>query len=259
MAAGSNPKDALNYLIEHGRRAGWKYVELRGHRYFTQDIPSYSSYYCHTLPLTEDVEKIATGFKRSTVQNIRKASSCGVVVNMHTTIDSMKHYFDLHCKIRKLHGVPPQPFSFFQKIHEHLISKGLGYLLLASYEGKYIAGGIFLHFGDKVIFKYAAWDRHYQSIRANNILLWTAIERYAKEGYKSLCFGRTDLKAKGLREFKNSWGTKEKIIKYYYYDLENDRFATQDPQSYEVYGRIFNKLPIPILKIIGTLLYRHFG
>jgi len=259
MAAGSNPEDALNCLIEYGRRDGLKYIELRGQRYCSQDTPEYASYYHHTLPLTADEEQIAAGFKRFTIKNIRKASSSGVDVTTHTTLDAMKDFFAMHCKIRKLHGVPPQPFSFFRKIHEHVISKGQGTLFLASYEGKFIAGGIFCHFGDQVIFKYSASERQYQSLRANNMLIWTAIRRYAKEGYKSMSFGRTDMNAEGLREFKKAWGTREQIINYYYYDLGKDSFVTHRPRLSETYSRIFNKLPIPLLKIAGTLLYRHVG
>jgi hypothetical protein len=257
--AGSSPEAALNRLIDHGKEAGWKYLELRGQRYFSQEIPGHSCYYHHTLPLTADEEQIAAGFKRFTVKNIRKASRSGIDVTKHSTLDAMKDFFTMHCKIRKLHGVPPQPFSFFRKIHEHVIAKGHGTLFLASYEGKYIAGGIFCHFGDRVIFKYSASERQYQSLRANNILIWTAIRHYAKDDYKLMSFGRTDLNAEGLREFKNAWGTTEHIIKYYHYDLGKDKFVTHYAQSRETYSRIFSKLPIPLLKIAGTLLYRHVG
>jgi hypothetical protein len=259
MPRGSSAEDALSCLMEHGRKVGWKYIELRGKRYFVQDTPVFSSYYYHTLPLSEDGQKIAAGFKRFNGKNIRRASSVGVDANMHTTLDSMKKFYVLHCKIRKLHGVPPQPFSFFRKLHEHVISKGLGNVILASYQGESIAGGVLFHFGDKVILKYSASDRKYQSLRANNLLIWSAIEWYAKSGYRTMSLGRTDPHAEGLRNFKNGWGADEETINYYHYDLSHEDFVTDNPGHRAIYNRILKIMPIPVLRLVGSLLYRHVG
>lgn len=258
-AADVNPDDALNCLIDYGRKAGWEYIALRGMKHFAEDMPYCASFYNHVLPLSEDEKSITSGFKNHIIKNIRKASNLGLVANIHTTLDAVNEFYRLHCMTRKLHGVPPQPFSFFRKIHEHVIAKGHGFVILAPYEGEHIAGGIFFHFGDLVIFKYSASNRKYQSLRPNNILIWTAISRYAKEGYKSMSFGRTDMNAEGLRDFKKSWGAREEIIKYYKYNLGKDGLVTYGPQSNEVFGKIFEKMPIPLLKIAGSLVYRHVG
>ena len=39
-------------------------------------------------------------------------------------------------------------------------------------------------------------------------------------GIKTFNFGRTELKHKGLLQFKRGWGVKEEILNYYKYDLK---------------------------------------
>jgi len=44
--------------------------------------------------------------------------------------------------------------------------------VLASLNGKNIAGVICFHFGDRVIYKYGASDKDYQHLRVNNLVMW---------------------------------------------------------------------------------------
>jgi len=252
-------QNAFDFLVDYGRRAHWRYVELRGLKYFEKDVPGYNAFYHHELQLTEDEESMASAFEDYTRRNIKKAERLGLVAEFSKTLDAVKEFYRLHCMTRKLHGMPPQPFSFFRNVHEYVIAKGFGVVVLVKYEGRNIAGAVFFHLGEQVIFKYSASDRRYQSLRPNNILVWAAINRFAKNGYKSLSFGRTEMSGEGLRRFKNSWGAREEIIKYYHYDLAKNSFVTLARDKTEAYDRIFNKMPVPLLRITGALLYRHMG
>lgn len=251
-------REGLKYLIDYGKSAGWKYIDFRGEKYFPHDVPTFSSYYAHVLTLSEE-ERIISGFQEHNWRNIKTAYKKGVVAEVSTSLESVKDFYDLHCVTRKSHGVPPQPIHFFMKIHEHIILKNLGFVVLASSGGKYIAGGVFFHFGDQALFKYGASDHSYRSLCGNNLVIWEAIKVYAAKGYKSICFGRTDLNEEGLRQFKKAWGTEERIIKYFRYDLHKEEFVSNCPAKNETIRRILRKVPVPILRIAGTLFYRHIG
>ena len=122
-----------------------------------------------------------------------------------------------------------------------------------------IAAAIFLHFGKKAIYKYGASDPGYQSLRPNNLVMWEAIRHYAQEEYHSLCFGKTDPENLGLRRFKQGWGTQEHKIFYYKRDLKKESFVREKSHLSGLHTHIFNKTPLPILKMIGALMYRHIG
>ena len=88
--------------------------------------------------------------------------------------------------------------------------------------------------------------------------MWEAIKNYSQKGFKVLDFGRTELGNIGLRQFKKGWGTDEKKIFYYQFDLKKDRFVSTRNSITSSYS-VFKHLPIPVLRLTGKLLYRHAG
>jgi lipid II:glycine glycyltransferase (peptidoglycan interpeptide bridge formation enzyme) len=252
--------DALfAYAKEHGKKAGWKYIELRGGTTFLPGAAPSISYLGHTLDLTVGELTLFSGLRDSTRRNIRKAEKEGVEVTVFDTMDAMAAFCELNQITRKQHGLPPQPFSFFSAVHDHVVSKGFGFVSLASYQGRHVAGAVFFHFGRKALYKYGASAPEHQQVRANNLAMWKAIERLSKRGFESLCFGRTDMGHDGLRQFKAGWAAQEDTINYYRYDLRENKFVAHQPPLNGISKKIFGKLPVPVLNVIGSLAYRHMG
>jgi lipid II:glycine glycyltransferase (peptidoglycan interpeptide bridge formation enzyme) len=160
---------------------------------------------------------------------------------------------------RKQHGLPPQPFNFFKKIYNRIISKGFGFVILASINKKNIAGAMYFHFGGRALYKYGASDHQYQHLRANNLVMWEAIKWYSRNGFKSLCFGRTEPENQGLIQFKSGWGTTERQISYYRFDFKKEAFINRQARVTGFQNRIFRNMPIPLLKMVGSILYKHVG
>ena len=140
-----------------------------------------------------------------------------------------------------------------------MLASGHGLVVMASHRGKVIAGGVFLHFRDKALYKYGASDRHYQHLRANNLVMWEAMSWYAKNGFRSFSFGRTEPENEGLLQFKRGWGATEEIISYTKFDLRRSAFVKESPGVTGVHNRVFAAMPIPLLRLAGEILYRHMG
>lgn len=171
----------------------------------------------HTLELDPDPELVFRTFNRSQTQrNIRKAEREAVVVlRRGTSIEDLTRvYFDLHLETRKRHGVPTQPRRFFEHLWREMLEPGHGFLLLASVDGRPIAGGVFLTWKDTVVYKFGASSPRFWSLRPNNLLFWEAIRWSCEQGFRMFDFGRSDLANRGLRNFKDSWGTQESPLKY---------------------------------------------
>jgi hypothetical protein len=249
---------AMEQIKESGRKRNWNYIEWRGgNDYFNASPPSLS-FYSHDINLTETEEKLFSGLKSSTRRNIRNAQNQGVEVSFHNTYDSVKNFFKLNCMTRKMHGLPPQPFSFFKKLYENIISKKEGFIALAYSKKKAIAGAVFLHFNKKAIYKYGASDESYLSLRPNNLLMWEAIRYYVKEGYCNFSFGITEMENQGLLQFKRGWGGTESVINYFMYSVKQKELKKDSFRSKTSYP-IFKKMPQPLLNLAGRVLYRHFG
>jgi hypothetical protein len=89
--------------------------------------------------------------------------------------------------------------------------------------------------------------------------MWKAIQWHAHHGFESLDFGRTSLANEGLRKFKLGWGTRERTLDYFRYDLRASAFVTVRDESTGWHNRIFARLPVSLSRLAGALLYKHVG
>ncbi len=245
-------------VFEYGRGRGWKCVEWRDGASLKGGETVLATFQNHILDLDRDPEALFSNFRSSTRRNIRKAGREGVHTEVLASSESVKAFYRLHCVTRKSHGYPPQPYQFFKKIFEHIISPGKGFVVLALFDKKPIAGAVFVHFGETVIYKYGASDRSYLHLRPNDLVMWEAIQCSATRGFKFLDFGRTDLDQEGLLRFKAGWGAESYPVLYYKYDFRKDDFVGKG-SGMELAGRVARKLPMPIFNLLGALLYRHIG
>ena len=141
----------------------------------------------------------------------------------------------------------------------HIISKNEGFIALGKYNGACIGSALYLHIGKKALYKFGASYMEYQNLRANNLIMWDVIKYYANKGYESFSFGRTEPENEGLRRFKLGFGTHEEVLHIYRYNFTKRDFLPLKTKTTGLHNKIFNKIPLPILKIFGSIFYRHFG
>ncbi len=252
-------QDLVKCIVNHGKKRGWKSIEFRGTDIFSEGTIRSGYYFGHTLQLSGEVEEVLSRFRSSTRRNIYKAIKGGVEVKVSNSLASIKEFYKLHLVTRKKHGLPPQPYSFFKNVFRHIISKNFGIVVLAEYKSETIAGAIYFHFGEKVIYKYGASDEKYLYLRPNNLVMWKAIKWYSGKGYRGFSLGRTEPGNKGLRQFKNGWGTEEKRIDYYKFDLNKNIFIKRQSFKFEIMNRLFYRTPVFLLRLVGFLFYKHMG
>jgi lipid II:glycine glycyltransferase (peptidoglycan interpeptide bridge formation enzyme) len=256
----SDPTD-LDALYESAfsiaAKRNWRTLEIRSGTGFPETQAPSLRHYTHHLGLQKDPQKIFSQFSSSNRRAIRKAERSDLEVKRSQTLESLKSFYSLLCLTRKRHGLPPQPWSFFQAIHQHILSQDEASLFIAYNQSKPIAGALFLHQGQKAIYKFGASDERSRSLRPNNLLMWKAIEWLKQQGYQHLDFGRTSLNNSGLRRFKQSWGTSEQILPYFLHNLQTQTIETQNDATNGWHTRVFQQLPIPISRIIGKILYKH--
>ena len=245
--------------LQHGRMRGWKYLETRGEiGPWRGAIPSVA-YFGHHLDLARSESNIFAGLDSSVRRAIRKAEQAGLRVEQGTTLESMKDFYQLHCRTRRRHGVPPQPFRFFENITRHVLAAGHGSVFTVLSGSRVLAAAIFFQYGARAIYKFGASDFAFQALRPNNLLMWAAIKSHASQGLKSLHFGRTSLGAEGLRRFKLGFGAQEERLAYCRYDFARAAFVTGSDRAESWFNPLFRCLPLPALRFAGNVLYPHLS
>jgi lipid II:glycine glycyltransferase (peptidoglycan interpeptide bridge formation enzyme) len=258
-SGGSDLNELIDYMKNYAGSRKWKYIEYRGGADIIGIECSLTYYYRHVLQLSSDSNVVFEQLKSSTRRNIRKAEREGVTVTLGSSLPEVETFYGLHCITRKKHGLPPQPSEFFNKIHEHIISNDYGQVALAHYQGRAIAGAIYFHFNQEAIYKYGASLSGFLHLRPNDLLMWSAIREYCRNGSKTFCFGRTEPNNEGLRHFKNGWGTKEKMVHYYRYDIGKKEFIKEQSSHSGITTAIFRMTPLFVSRWLGRVLYRHVG
>jgi lipid II:glycine glycyltransferase (peptidoglycan interpeptide bridge formation enzyme) len=174
-------------------------------------------------------------------------------------LEAVCAFYRLHCMTRKRHGLPPQPFRFFENIYRSILARDLGFIVTASLGRKPIAAALFLHLGKRVIYKFAASDQAVQRLRGSNLVIWQAIKWCVRNGFEELSFGRTSLWNEGLRRFKLGWGADETRTDYFKYDFRTSGFVTEKDLTAAWPTKFFRMMPVRVSKLIGALLYRHIA
>jgi hypothetical protein len=220
-------------------------------------IQSYPAYYLHTVRLGADPQAVMKRFERTHRQNIGTAENRGVHIERGTEAEHLHCFYQMQLETRRRKGLPVQPWRFFELLGRHILSQGLGFILLAFKDAQCLAGGLFLHWQQTLTYKYAASSGEDQQLRPNNLLSWTAMRWGCENGYAVFDLGRTELENTGLRRFKKGWGADETSLVYSV--LPHEQPHTGEGKLMSLMEPIIQKAPPWVCRAAGELMYRHVG
>lgn len=248
------------------RQLGATYLEIRtrknaaffGNSSFQSSVDSLN----HRLPLKRDPTALLNTFHKSfIVRNIKKALKSNLRVEMSEKESTVKIFYNLLVFTRRKHGLPPQPFQFYQNIWQAFRGKGLVRFFTA-YLGKVpVAAILVVTFGETAYYLYGGSNPKHLQNRPNHLLLWKAIEWSAQQNYRYFDFGRTGMNNPGLLQFKRNWGTEEFPIYTFWYSHSGKpaHLLNRGNKDQSKIKKIIRRLPFPLLKIGGKMIYRHLG
>jgi CelD/BcsL family acetyltransferase involved in cellulose biosynthesis len=216
----------------------------------------------HGLDLQPDLETLWRSMHDSTHRAIRKSQRAGLLIRHAQSEQELRAFFDMHLRVRKYKlGLLAQPYRFFQNIWRHFVDTGHGFLLLALYQDKIVAGDFFLEWNDTLYYKFNASLPADLAHRPNDLLIWEAIQYAKSRGFHSLDFGLSDIDQEGLVRYKRKFGTEEKTISFLKYAPN-----APTPVEKELRGLLTqlthrftdHMVPDPITEGAGDDLYRLF-
>jgi CelD/BcsL family acetyltransferase involved in cellulose biosynthesis len=250
-------QELFDQAVQYGRDRHWKYLELRGGKQFLSTALPSQRFYGHELALEDDEKELSAALAPAVRRAIRKAERQGLTVEILQDAKGIKEFYSLQCQTRRKHGLPPQPFKFFENLQKYVLAEGGGIIILARFGARSVAGSIFFHAGRQAIYKFGASDEGMLELRGNDLVMWEGIKYYASKGFRTLHLGRTSLAHEGLRRFKLGWGAREHSMEYFKYDLRKSAFVTARDEAFGWYNRLFAALPLSLSRLLGAVLYRH--
>ena len=255
----SDGRELYRAAVEYGRGRGWKYLECRGNNEGWEGSSPSLAFVGHIVELQNGEAAIMKGFAENVRWGIRKAEKSGIQVRFETSLESVRAFYGLHCLTRRKHGVPPQPWRFFENIQRYMLAPGRGFVATAYHDGKPAAAGVYFDRAGGAFYKYGASDEAFLRLQPNNLMFWETMRRYAAGGIKSLHMGRTSLGNEGLRRFKTKFGAREEPIQYRAYNFAAGKFVTDVDRAEGWFNRVFGAMPVPLLRLAGEVLYPHLS
>lgn len=158
----------------------------------------------HVLELGREYAQTLAGYSATTRNQVRRAQRQGVTVRAVQKAEEVRSYYRLHIQLAQQKGGygllhPLELFLEFRK------AVGFTQLLIAEWEGRLIAGGLFFKDGDTLLYWHAAADRAYSHLFPAYAVLDTAIQHAHASGARLVNFGGS-AGISSLERFKTSWG-----------------------------------------------------
>ncbi|GIX49832.1 MAG: hypothetical protein KatS3mg132_026 [Limisphaera sp.] len=249
------PARLVPAALELARNRKWRYVELRQPGFAPVDTEPSLHFHAHTVDLTGGPEAMRARMDSAARRNLRKAETSGLRVEIATSATAMADYYQLHCLTRRRHGLPPQPWRFFENIERCLLREDLGMVVLVRKDQTVVAGAVFLHYGRQAVYKFGASDMSAQQWRPNNLAMWTAMRYYSLRDFARLHLGRTSVGNEGLRRFKTGLGGREEPLPVYCLHPVTGRSLPRADRTEGLHTMIFRRLPLACLRWAGRVLY----
>jgi len=245
--------------MDSGRQRRWKYLECRSFNDGWAGASPSLAFYGHVIDLAAGVDALLRRLDSAVRRGIRKAEAAGLQVDFSNSSEAMQTFYALHCRTRRRHGLPPQPFRFFENIQRYILDAGQGFVATARLKDQPLAAAVFFSHGRRALYKFGASDHAFQQLRPNNLMMWAAMRHCAMRGVSALHLGRTSLSNEGLRRFKISLGALEETVQYCRYDFSSERFVRDIDRVEGWFNRVFARLPLPMLRLSGAVLYPHLS
>jgi len=217
-APGAESRPALAHLLsEYTRQARTDalFTELRN----TADLRDlqpvlaecgfeYEPHLNYLIDLTQPEQKLWQNLRSNARRNIQKARKSGVVIDEVTDPARLLEAYAILKAVYQRLQVPLPALAFFEAVYDLLAPKGRLRVLTARLGEMTIGALTLLLHNDVMLYWYTGTLREYSAYRANDLLVWQALEWGCRQGYRLFDFGGAGKPDEpyGVRDFKAKFG-----------------------------------------------------
>lgn len=199
-------------------------------------------------------------FHKHTRNDIRKAEKPSLKIKKIESVKELKKFYLLYLRQMKGFGTPQHSFKFFENYFNIMKRNFFG---LNCYKGGKLIASIILFLGNREAYvSFNVSNPQYRSYRPNDLLYLAVIKECIKKKIKYFDIGQIDLNTKkGTREdsllkFKLKWlGESHKKVHF----TLNFKHDSNKKDSLKKFRKIWKKLPLFVVKLVGPKIVRELG
>lgn len=134
------------------------------------------------LDIAKPQEALLAQMRKTTRQAIKKAQQSGASITIVTGDKALNRFFPLYKATKYRHGFVPFSQEFLQRQAAVFAPEHRIYFCFAQHEGRDVAAGIFLQFGNTVFYHHGASIKLLSSVSASQLLQWESICEAQRRG-----------------------------------------------------------------------------
>jgi len=256
--------EALLRGISERASGKFRYAEIRPR---STEFPTGSggwaasgTYSFHVLDLRPSIEELYSRLHHDSMQRkIRRADRESVVLEQGRSDIFLKQFYALLLLTRRRHGLPPQPFAWFQNLVDCLGDRLT--IRLARVNDRPIASILTLRHKQTIVYKYGCSDERFHKLGGMPRLFWQIIEEARLQQLKELDLGRSDQNNPGLIQFKDHLGATKTVLNYWRFSQRPQLKRTGSGGAWKsrITHSVLAKLPDGLFRLAGEIFYRHAG
>lgn len=209
------------------------------------------------LQLPESSEVLMKSFKAKLRSQIKKPIKEGLYAKIGGPELQKDFYQIFSINMRDL-GSPVHSKKIIQNVLEEFSDNAR--IVLIYKDKQPVACSLIVGFKDTLENPWASALREYGRLSPNMLLYWTMLEYACDNDYKYFDFGRSS-PDEGTYKFKEQWGAKPVPFHWQYIYLKGEppESATSEKSKFEKAIQYWQKLPVPVTKVIGPRIRKYIG
>lgn len=246
--------ELISQAVELGQSLRVRHVELRHEEPFAHvklngtrgskvhmrmKLPSFPGPLWETIP--------------SKVRNqVRKGEKSGLTVHWGT-FDLLPEFYSVFSTNMRDLGTPVYSAALFRSMLRHF--RGHAEICVVRHEGQPVSGAVLVHGKGITEVPSASTLRSANNLCANMLMYWHLLDHTVQRGQSIFDFGRAT-KDGNTYKFKKQWGAVESPAMWQYALQGASADLRTDNPRYSRFIKMWQRLPVPITRLIGPRIVR---
>jgi FemAB-related protein (PEP-CTERM system-associated) len=242
-----------DHAVEMARRDGVRLLELRSRAELPLAMPVSHRKITVLLDLPDSPDLLWKAFDPKLRSQIRRAQKEEIEVRFGS--DQVRPFHEVFARHMRDLGTPTQPRRLFESIAARFPDST--WVACAYFEGRPIAGGFGLQWGNELEMTWASSLTAYKRLAPNMVLYWSFMERAIRDGVRVFNFGRCTPNS-GTHRFKQQWGSRDVPLWWYGHATGPQAASTPSPTdaAYAWGPRLWRRLPLSVASVLGPRIVR---
>lgn len=231
------------------------YLEYRNLKKFHSHWPAKDLYVTFRKEMAPDPEENMQAIPRKQRAMVRK----GIKAGLESVVDDdTERFFSAYAASVHRLGTP-----VFSKKYFKLLKQTFGQhceLMIVTKGGRTVSAVMSFYFRDEVLPYYGGGTSEAREVAGNDFMYWELMCRACERGYRIFDFGRSKRNT-GSFDFKRNWGFEPQPLHYEYQLHRATAVPDHNPLNpkYRLFINTWQKLPLPLVNLIGPHIVRNLG